>query len=759
MKKLLAMVVVLISLTCIFSSCDTLSLTNKIDDVITVEDGYLVVNGVKTEYEVKTNDVITFDENGYLVVNGVKTDYKATDDKDDIVENECSHSERKENLIEATCENDGSYESVIYCIKCGLEFERTRVIVEKRLHIESDWMVDSQATCTEAGSRYKECTECGRVIDAEAIPAIGHNYVNGSCTNCGDVDHDYAPETPVYSQGLEYTIIDEKTCALTGRGTCKDLDIIIPENAPDGREVIQIGYNAFDNTEIQSIFIPQSIKYINDYAFFYCPKLNNITVDLHNESYTSIDGNLYSKDEKTLLKYAIGKTDENFVIPNSVTGIFYAPFNGCQFLTSVVISDSVTSIGQIAFANCTNLTSIIIPDSVDFIATGAFCGCSSLSSVIIGNGVQGIHADAFSSCPKLKFNEYENGKYLGNEANPYFALIDLATKDQSSYTLNDNVKIIASSVFSYNSNLTSIVIPKSITHIGDYTFNDCYNLKDVYYTGSAENWVTINFGSGNSNLTEAIIHCDHVVAGDSIYSQGLEYTSNGDGTCYVSGIGTCTDVDIVIPAVSPDGERVVGIGAHAFENCVNIISVVIPEGVTYISSADEGWAKSFYGCVNLEKIVIPDSVTYIGAYAGESVFFDCNKLWEYENGVFYVDNWAITYDPSKITSLYQQTTNTAILEIREGTIGIANQAFPFGQYKAVVIPNSVKYIDRVAFWNWANAECVYYLGTADEWSKIFIEQDNAGVMDYPMYFYSETQPTTEGHFWHYIDDVPTVWGA
>ena len=241
------------------------------------------------------------------------------------------------------------------------------------------------------------------------------------------------------------------------------------------------------------------------------------------------------------------------------------------------------------------------------------------------------------------------------------------------------------------------------------------------------------------------------------YIVGLEYTSNGDGTCYVSGIGTCTDTDIVIPAVSPAGDRVVGIGAHAFENCVNIVSVVIPEGVTYISHISEGWARSFYGCVNLERIVIPDSVTYIGAYAGETVFYNCNKLWEYDNGVFYVNNWAITYEASMITSLNQPTTKASILEIREGTIGIANQAFIFGQYKAVVIPSSVKYIDQVAFWNWGNGECVYYLGTADEWTKIYIEQDNDGVTNHTVYYYSETQPTTAGNFWHWVDGVPTIW--
>ena len=71
-------------------------------------------------------------------------------------------------------------------------------------------------------------------------------------------------------------------------------------------------------------------------------------------------------------------------------------------------------------------------------------------------------------------------------------------------------------------------------------------------------------------------------AKDVTYSEGLRFTSNGDGTCYVSGIGTCTDTDLVIPPVSPDGDRVIGIRGASFMSRAEIISVTIPEGVETI---------------------------------------------------------------------------------------------------------------------------------------------------------------------------------
>ncbi|MBE6537805.1 MAG: leucine-rich repeat domain-containing protein, partial [Ruminococcaceae bacterium] len=84
----------------------------------------------------------------------------------------------------------------------------------------------------------------------------------------------------------------------------------------------------------------------------------SIEVDENNQYYKDIDGNLYSKDGKKLIQYAIGKTDTSFTIPNSVTCIGDYAFYYCTSLTSVTIPDSVTSIGSCAFSGCNRLTSI-----------------------------------------------------------------------------------------------------------------------------------------------------------------------------------------------------------------------------------------------------------------------------------------------------------------------------------------------------------------------------------------------------------------
>ena len=101
-------------------------------------------------------------------------------------------------------------------------------------------------------------------------------------------------------------------------------------------------------------------------------------------------------------------------------------------------------------------------------------------------------------------------------------------------------------------------------------------------------------------------HC--TLCGNIKYSEGLKYTSKGDGTCYVSGIGTCTDTEIIIPNIY-NGDIVTGIGAHAFRNCNTLTQIVIPDSVTIIG------AEAFYYCTSLTNVSFGDSVKSIGDYA------------------------------------------------------------------------------------------------------------------------------------------------
>ena len=89
-------------------------------------------------------------------------------------------------------------------------------------------------------------------------------------------------------------------------------------------------------------------------------------------------------------------------------------------------------------------------------------------------------------------------------------------------------------------------------------------------------------------------------------SKGLEYRSNGDGTCSVIGIGTCKDTDVVIPTTY-NGEAVTAIGSSAFSSKETLNSVIMPQGMTEIGSHAFAWSSK------LQYVVIPESVTKIDA--------------------------------------------------------------------------------------------------------------------------------------------------
>jgi len=198
--------------------------------------------------------------------------------------------------------------------------------------------------------------------------------------------------------------------------------------------VTDIGTNAFQGSDLTSVAIPNSIISIGDYAFFDCLSLTTVV----------LDNNLIS----------IGAYAFSSPIPEpGSTGPLYQT---CP-LTSITIPDSVTTIGDYAFSY-TAVASVTIPKSVISIGDGAFYGCQELTNVTMAEGLASIGASAFSG--------WIPGGTIAGEPPPAACP------------------------------LTSIMIPNSVTSIGQSAFYDCC-LTNAYFLGNAPSADTTVFSGDN----------------------------------------------------------------------------------------------------------------------------------------------------------------------------------------------------------------------------------------------------------------------
>ena len=386
---------------------------------------------------------------------------------------------------------------------------------------------------------------------------------------------------------------DNESYAVKGIGfENTERNIVIPDSY-EGKPVTRICYHAFHGCDLKSVTIPDSVTSIGDEAFSDCYSLTSVTigngvtnigegafkgcfsltsikVSENNSYYKSVDGDLYTKDGKTLIQYAIGKTATTFAIPDSVTSIGNYAFYNCYSLTSVTIPDSVTSIGDEAFYNSYSLTSVTIGNDVTSIGESAFYWCHSLTSIKVSENnsyYKSVDGDLYT----------KDGKTLIQYA---------IGKTATTFAIPDSVTSIGNYAFYNCYSLTSVTIPDSVTSIGDEAFYNSYSLTSV------------TIGNDVTSIGEsAFFNCSSLTSmtiPDSV-------TSIGEGA--FSDCGSLTSVTI--------GNGVTSIGDWAFSSCSSLKSVNIPDSVTSIGNL------AFYECYSLKSVTIGNGVTSIGDWAFE----------------------------------------------------------------------------------------------------------------------------------------------
>ena len=233
-------------------------------------------------------------------------------------------------------------------------------------------------------------------------------------------------------------------------------------------------YAFYECSELKSLKLPSGVTEIGSFAFKYCSRLTSLTLP---PGVTEIGVAAF---------YCSGLT--SLIIPPGVTEIGSSAFKSCTDLTSLSLPSGVTEIGSSAFEDCIGLTSLPLPSSVTEIGSSAFEGCRGLSSLTIPPGVTKIGSSAFKGCSRLtSLTIHSDVTEIG-----YYPFLGCTGLKDVSFYINGDFEAYLTKGHPYigcdcgikyylnDEEITSIVVPSSITTLGKYAFQRCSNLLSVY---------------------------------------------------------------------------------------------------------------------------------------------------------------------------------------------------------------------------------------------------------------------------------------
>ncbi len=637
-----------------------------------------------------------------------------------------------------------------------------------------------EPTCTESGiTEGKVCTLCNEIIAAqEVIPALGHDLVSyegkpSTCTEKGFAAYETCTR-------CDYTTYRELPLAE------HDLDNGFCKNC--GREITPHSHIEVIDKGTPATCLKQGVT-----DGKHCSVCNKIL--LEQEIIPALGHNILAHEA-----VAATCTESGYNAYESCTRCSYStyieiPALGHDITSHQAKNATCTEFGWKAYKDCsrcnyTTYEQIPALDHDYIFHKGKEAKCDE-------NG----YAD-YETCSRCDYTTYEEIPSLGHsfgdgsclncgETDPeysiYFTFTSLdggtCSIKKSSNALPEKIRIpamnngkyvteIAESGFYYSPTLKSVIIPHSVTSIGAQAFGDCSALEEIFVSRENKNY----YSEYNCLIDRAQ---KSVIAGckNSFIPTDGTIEKIGDYAFY-----NCVNLEqITIP------NRVISIGSNAFYGCKTLKKIVIPDSVKSIgSSAFSGCGglseislgngiseiedSAFRYCNSLTNIILPNSVTRIGGYA----FAECSGLTSVtiSNNVVKIESRAFGKCTSLKSVIWNATNCTYVAsdstyydytiftgcKIEKIILGNTVQfipafAFQGAKCESIVIPESVTTIKEAVFRAWNDLNAVYYMGTAEQWEKIMIEETyNSCFLNAARYYYSETAPTESGNFWHYDEN-------
>ena len=254
--------------------------------------------------------------------------------------------------------------------------------------------------------------------------------------------------------------------------------------------------------------------------------------------------------------------------------------------------------------------------------------------------------------------------------------------------------------------LTGCKKDKHIHAFDKQVITDEYKATDATCTEKATYYYSCECGEKGAETFEYGSTTEHnFVNGSCTYcgkkqetSLGLAFTLLDDGTYEVSGIGSCTDTEIVILSVYND-KPVTSIGNYAFKDCKKIINLEIPNNIVKI---EEG---AFEGCVNLKNIVLPFVGTSRKAQNGYDAVF--GFIFGYET----VYSSAYTFQFSNDAKSYYYKIPETLQSVTLTDCGdsvVTNAFYNCSMFTEVIIKGTIKHIKSHSFYRCSKLEKVTF---------------------------------------------------
>lgn len=481
---------------------------------------------------------------------------------------------------------------------------------------------------------------------------------------------------------------------------------------------------------IENVVVKDGITRIGDEAFSYVFENSDIKTVKIADSVTAIGKNAF-----------YGAAIEKIKFPKKLKRIGEWAFSGCYNLTKVVIPDTVTVIGESAFWGCDSLKEFDTGDGVVKL-NDVIVNCTNLTKIVLGKSVKSFKYDYYICgnilCPifvdksnkyyssdkngivfnkdktkllfypgKLKLKTYTIPKTV--KAVSAYAFYDVSylekvdashvekigmyafsSGDIKQIVLGEGLTTLYEGAFSYSDKLKELKLPASVTKIGVDAFAHSapvfVDSNNKYYS-SDESGVLFN-----KNKTTLIHYSDKLKAKSyKIPETVTEIAERAfESNKYIT--------DVEFPAALTKIEK------YAFSYCEKLQSVSLGKNLKYIGELafddcrcleklyiEEGSTaeindEAFLTCYSLRDISVSGKVFKIGRYAFSGTGFEKDLEERSYSGPYYVGKvlCGVIGDPDKIS-------------IKEGTVGIAEEAFSCLKVKSVTIPSSLEYIGENAF--------------------------------------------------------------